>query len=229
MQGAPHGAAVVAEEQTAGRGRRGRSWLSPPGKNLYLSLILRPQLPPARAPELTLVAAVAACEALRALGCRAGIKWPNDLQVAGKKLGGILTELHATPGQVDFVVLGIGINLNLAAADLPPELQSIATSAQIELGAPVDRAAFLADLLARLERWSERHLESGFDAIRQRWTKLSTTVGARVRVQLTGQLLEGQALGLDPSGALQIRTDAGAVQTVLAGDVETVRPAPAVD
>src|SRR5690606_30796939 len=122
---------VVAEEQTQGRGRRGRSWSSPPGKNLYCSLVLRPELPPARAAELTLVAAVALAETLRDAGVNAEIKWPNDVQVGGKKIAGILTELSADTEKVHFVIVGIGVNLNCDAGDFPPELRETATSLKL--------------------------------------------------------------------------------------------------
>jgi BirA family biotin operon repressor/biotin-[acetyl-CoA-carboxylase] ligase len=226
QQGAPHGQSVIAEEQTAGRGRRGRSWVSPPGKNLYLSLVLRPALPPERAPELTLVAAVAIAEALQSFGCPAMIKWPNDLEVGGRKIGGILTELAAEPGRIHFVVLGVGVNLNIQAHEFPDEIRGIATSVQLVTGRPVDRARFAAQVLGALESWFDRHQDAGFEVVRRRWTALSSTVGSEVRVRLESGAIEGEAEGIDASGALRVRTRSGAVQTVLAGDVETLRPAP---
>src|SRR5512145_2072069 len=127
-EGAEHGEVVVAEAQTAGRGRRGRSWASPARRNLYFSVVLRPELPPTRAAEITLVASVAICDALRQAGVEAGIKWPNDLLASGRKIAGILTELAAEPEQVQWVVLGVGVNVNARREDFPEELRGEATS-----------------------------------------------------------------------------------------------------
>src|SRR5919198_2054958 len=151
--GAAHGEVVVAEAQSAGRGRRGRSWPSPPGRNLYLSAVLRPDLPPARAPELTLVASVALCQAVRQADVAASIKWPNDLLVGGRKLGGILLEMAAEPDQIQWVVLGIGVNVNGRPEDFPEEVRPIATSMAIERGRPVPRALFAGAALTAIEEW----------------------------------------------------------------------------
>jgi BirA family biotin operon repressor/biotin-[acetyl-CoA-carboxylase] ligase len=225
LEGAAHGHLVLAERQTSGRGRRGRSWISPSGVNLYFSLLLRPAIAPAHAAELTLVAAVGACEALRELGAKAFIKWPNDLQIDGRKVCGILTEMSSAGGQVQFVVLGVGLNVNLEAEALPPEIRETATSLRLALGRELDRAEVLAKVLSSLEAWLDRHAAEGFAPVRQRWTELSSTVGARVRVNFDGSKLEGEALGIDTDGALLLRDDAGKTQRVLAGDVERVRPA----
>ena len=131
QEGAEHGEVVVTEQQTAGRGRRGRVWVSPPGLNLYFSAVLRPELPPQRAAELTLVAAVAVAETLREAGADARIKWPNDVQVQGRKLAGILTELSAEPERVHFVVLGVGVNLNAGPDDFPDDVAATATSLRL--------------------------------------------------------------------------------------------------
>ncbi len=221
--GARHGTIVVAERQTAGKGRRGRSWSSPPGVNLHLSAILRPELPAARAPELTLVAAVALCETLREAGVEARIKWPNDVEASGRKLAGILTELHADGDRVGFVVLGLGVNLNVAVADLPEELHGIATSARELRGEPVPRALFCAALLTRLETWLDTHDLSGFEPVLARWRELSSTLGRPVRVSEADRVVEGVAEDVAPDGALLVRTAAG-VERVVAGDVVTLRP-----
>ena len=214
---------VIAEEQTQGRGRRGRSWSSPPGLNLYLSAILRPELPPQRAPEMTLVAAVALCETLRDSRVDAHIKWPNDLLVDGKKVAGILTELSAEPDRVHFVVLGIGVNLNAGAEDFPEEVAGIATSVHHARGQKVPRALFTAALLYRLEEWLGRHDAEGFAPVREAWKELSGTLGQQVLVRTDKREFVGQAFDIDEVGALLVRTDTG-VERVLAGDVEQVRP-----
>jgi BirA family transcriptional regulator, biotin operon repressor / biotin---[acetyl-CoA-carboxylase] ligase len=221
-EGADHGEVVMAERQTAGRGRRGREWVSPPGRNAYLSAILRPELPPQRAAELTLVAAVALCHAVRRAGVDAGIKWPNDLVVGGRKLCGILTELAADPDQVQWVVVGAGVNVNATAADLPGELRETATSLAIERGQPVPRALFAAASLTLLEEWLDLHAERGFAPIRDEWRVLSDTLGREVRVTTDGREIEGLAEDLDASGALLVRA-AGRLEVVHSGDVLHLR------
>ncbi len=222
-EGATHGEVVVAEVQTAGRGRRGRAWVSPAGRNLTLSIILRPDLPPARAPELTLVASVALCQAVRQAGVPAGIKWPNDLLSRGRKLAGVLTELAADPDRVQWVVLGIGANVNVRAEEFPAELRDIATSLAMERGEPVPRALFAAAVLSSLEEWLDRHAEDGFPPVREAWKAMSITLDREVRVRAGDRDLEGVAEDVDEAGALLVRTRAG-LERVLAGDVELLRP-----
>ncbi|MBI5546227.1 MAG: biotin--[acetyl-CoA-carboxylase] ligase [Deltaproteobacteria bacterium] len=225
-EGAPHGLVVIADQQTRGRGRHGRTWLSPPGVNLYLSLVLRPDVPPARAPELTLLAAVALCEAIRDTGCeRARIKWPNDVEIGAHKAAGVLTELSADERGVSFVVVGIGLDVNMGAEDLPEEIKTVATSVRIALGKPYPRARLLARLLERFETWLDRWEDEGFGAVRARWTALSSTVGSRVRLMLDGRQLEGRAEGIDEAGHLVVRTEQGGLEHVVAGDVKTLRAA----
>jgi BirA family biotin operon repressor/biotin-[acetyl-CoA-carboxylase] ligase len=224
-EGAAHGEVVVAEAQTAGRGRRGRSWSSPPGRNLYLSVVLRPDLPPARAPEMTLLASVAVCEAVRGAGvAAAAIKWPNDILVGGRKVAGILTEMAADPDQVQWVVLGLGVNVNAEAGDFPEELRPIATSLRQERGEPVGRALFAAAVLSRLEGWLDRHAAEGFGPVRDAWRGMSDTLGRDVRVRSGGEELVGRAEDVDEQGALLVQTGRG-LERVLSGDVEVLRPA----
>jgi len=224
VEGAEHGELVVAEHQTHGRGRRGRSWASPGHLNLHCSFILRPELPPQRAPELTLLSAVAVAESLRAEGVPADIKWPNDLLVAGRKVAGILTELSAEADRIHFVVLGIGCNLNAGREDFPDELAATATSVLLVTGRRVVRAAFAASLCKRLEDWLDVHGAQGFRPVRERWRALSTTLGQEVLVTSERREVRGLAVDVDEDGALRIRTAGGAEERVLAGDVEQVRP-----
>jgi BirA family biotin operon repressor/biotin-[acetyl-CoA-carboxylase] ligase len=222
-EGAEHGEVVVAERQTAGRGRRGRTWISPARRNVAFSVILRPEaLPPTRASELTLVAAVAVCDALRQAGVDAGIKWPNDVLVGGRKIAGILTELAAEPDQVHWVVVGVGVNVNARREDFPPELAGEATSVLIERDHPAPRALFLAACLTSLEDWYDRHAEEGFEPIREAWKARSVTLGQQVSVKTDGGDLVGTAFDIDAGGALLIRTAAG-VERVLSGDVALLR------
>ena len=224
-EGAPHGTLVLAEAQSQGRGRRGRQWVTPPGRALALSLVLRPALPPARAPELQLVAAVAACEAARALGAaKAAIKWPNDIESGGPKLAGLLAELRAQGEVLQHVVLGIGFNVNLTASELPEELRPIATSLLIERGSPAPRSWALLRLLERLDHWLGVHESEGFEPIRARWRELSSTLRRQVRVEAATPLL-GEAIDLADDGALVVLDAAGTVHKISAGDVEHLRPA----
>ena len=222
-EGAAHGEVVVAETQTAGRGRRGRGWVSPPGRNVYLSVVLRPELPPARAPELTLLASVAVCQAVRQAGVSAAIKWPNDLLVSGRKLAGVLTEMAAELDQVQWVVLGLGINVNSREEDFPEEVRPLATSLALQRGEPVPRALFVAALLTALEEWLDRHAAEGFEPVRAAWRAMSDTLGREVRVRTGEGDLEGVATDVDGSGALLVR-DGERVHRILAGDVEILRP-----
>lgn len=222
--GALTGEVVIAEAQTEGRGRRGRKWSSPARKNLYFSAILRPELPPQRAPELTLVAAVAVAETVREAGAQAQIKWPNDVQIDGKKVAGILTELSAEADRVHFVILGVGVNLNAGAADFPPEVAEQAISLKAARGSEVPRALFTAALWTRLEGWLDRHAEEGFAPVREAWKGLCSTIGADVLVKTEKSELRGVAEDIDESGALLVRLPSGALERVLAADVEQLRP-----
>jgi BirA family biotin operon repressor/biotin-[acetyl-CoA-carboxylase] ligase len=222
--GARHGEVVLAEAQTRGRGRRGRTWLAPPGKSIALSVILRPSIPAARASEITLAAAVAVCEAARELGAAtARIKWPNDVECQGRKLAGILTELRAEGERTRHVVLGIGLNCGLLPEDFPEELEESATSLRIEKGEDVPRALACARLLEALDEWLALHDLEGFPPVRDRWRQLSSTLGRRVRVELEPGLVEGDAVDLAEDGALIVRTPDEVLTRVMAGDVTHCR------
>jgi BirA family biotin operon repressor/biotin-[acetyl-CoA-carboxylase] ligase len=225
-EGAEHGEVVVAEAQTAGRGRRGRVWVSPPRRNLYFSVVLRPDLPPARASELTIVASVALCDALRQAGVEAGIKWPNDLLASGRKIAGILTELAAEPERVHWVVLGAGVNVNARREDFPAELREEATSVLLERGQPAPRALLAAACLTALEDWLDRHAEEGFGPVRAAWRERTVTLGREVAVTADGREIAGTAEDIDETGALLVRVPSG-IERILAGDVTLLRPRPA--
>lgn len=222
QEGGSHGEVIVTEHQTAGKGRRGRAWVSPAGKSLALSLILRPEIAPSRAPEVTLVAAVALAETLRDSGVQADIKWPNDVQIAGKKVAGILTELSADVERVHFVILGIGVNLNAELTDFPPEVAQLATSVNLTRRSPVHRALFTAALLAKLEQWLDTWTDDGFEPVRAAWKTLASTLGQEVLVRADQRELRGIAEDIDPSGALLLRVG-DTLERVLSGDVEQVR------
>jgi BirA family biotin operon repressor/biotin-[acetyl-CoA-carboxylase] ligase len=214
---------VIAEAQTAGRGRRGRTWVSPPRRNLYFSAVLRPDLPPARAPELTLVASLAVCDALRHAGVAAGIKWPNDVLASERKIAGILTELAAEADRVHWVVIGVGVNVNARAEDFPEDLRGEATSVLLERGEPAPRALFAAACLSELEGWIDRHAEEGFGPVREAWRARSVTLGREVTASVQGREVVGTAEDIDDSGALLVR-GRGGVERITAGDIVHLRP-----
>jgi BirA family biotin operon repressor/biotin-[acetyl-CoA-carboxylase] ligase len=230
-EGEPEGTVVIAEEQTAGRGRLGRTWESSRGVNLYMSILLRPQMAPWLAPQLSLVAGVAAAETVREEGIDARIKWPNDVVVLApdgmKKLCGILTEIEAEADRVSFVVVGIGVNLNSDRSHFSPELEGKATSVLLERGRPVERAAFVARLLARFERCYDAWAKDGFAAVAPDWRALSVLDGRRVTISAPGDTFEGVCAGIDDEGALLVEPAVepgriggpGPVRRVLAGDV----------
>ncbi len=218
--GALHGEVVVADFQTRGRGRRGRSWVAPRGKAVTFSVVLRPAIAPVRAPEITIAAAVAAAEAAREMGAAsARIKWPNDVECKGRKIAGLLTELRAEPDRVRHAVLGVGFNVSLQMRDFPEELRPVATSLLLESGERQPRPLVCARLLEHVEEWLSLHETEGFGPVADRWRELSSTLGRRVRI--TGaDPIEGDAVDLAEDGALLVRTAPGALVRVLAGDVE---------
>ncbi len=221
-RGAPQGTVVLAEEQTAGRGRLGRTWYSEKSSGIYVSVILRPPLSPAAAPVLTLMAGAATQRALSAsTGLPTDIRWPNDLMVKNKKVCGILTEMSAELDRLHAVVLGIGINVN--HREMPPELGSIATSLRIEGGKVYSRAHILVNLLEELERHYRMLLGEGRDAILRSWTAASSYAqGKRVRVLSNSGELPATTMGLDPTGALRVRYDDGREESLVAGEIIAV-------
>ena len=218
--GAPHGAVVVAEEQTAGRGRLGRAWVSPPGAGIYASLICRPQLPPETMPLLTLLTAVAACEAIKqTTGQVATIKWPNDLLLNGGKLAGILTEMTGDADSLSVVIIGIGINVNTATDQLPERPLYPATSLLAETGVRADRAALLAAFLERFEKWFTQLTTGHATAIVERWSELSGMLGRQLSVQQVSGIITGTVTGIDPSGALRLCDGKGESRLIVSGDI----------
>ena len=220
--GAAEGTVVVAERQTRGRGRLGRSWVSPARVNLYASFVLRPRLAPSDAPQLALAAAIAVARALAALAPgRVAIKWPNDCLLDGKKVAGILTEMDAEVDRVRAVVLGIGVNLNATARQFPSALRPIATSVVLATGTLVDRPRFTAALCSTLEDVYDRVVSEGFAALVDEWESYSCLTGRRVTIDCGGRRSAGTVRGIDTSGRLVL---AGAVgeERVMAGDVTIV-------
>jgi BirA family biotin operon repressor/biotin-[acetyl-CoA-carboxylase] ligase len=221
--GEPEGAVILAEEQTAGRGRAGRSWHSERAAGIYVTLLLRPKISPVQAPLLTMMAGLSAHAAIQAqTGLQPDVKWPNDLVLNGKKLGGILTEMHAEPTLVHFVIVGIGINVNQET--FPSELSRVATSLRVETGRNQSRLELLARLLREFETDYNRFLRDGSSSVTERFTQISSyAVGKKVRVTNGNETYVGVTAGLRPEGLLQVQREEGAVVTVLTGDVAEIR------
>lgn len=229
-KGAPEGTVVVADAQTAGMGRGGTTWFSPPGVNVYLSTLLRPPTPVREVTLLTLAGAIATAETMRKEGALAFIKWPNDILITRgpgpsfieAKAAGILAEADFREEHIDHVVLGIGVNLNTTRAMLEEGLGEFAggaTSLKEALSREVDRAQFTAALLLELETWYRRYLEEGRYAILKAWLERSRMMGRRVLVRVDGRTLPGIVWGLDDYGYLLLRRDEGPVETIATGEV----------
>lgn len=222
-EGAAEGTVVLADHQSGGKGRLGRQWESPPGVNLYASVILRPQLAPYDAPQLTFLSAVATARAIQqTCGLQPSIKWPNDLLLRGRKVAGLLNEMHAETDRVGFVVLGIGVNLNMGAAQFPADLRTPATSLCLETGTWVSRTSFALQLIMELDRAYEEFRCHGFDPVRAEWSRLCNAAGRKVEVDSGGSVTEGFFDGVDHDGALLIRLADGGRERILSGDVRIV-------
>lgn len=226
-KGAAEGTVVIADAQTGGKGRLGRRWVSPPGVNLYLSVILRPRKPASSAPQLSLLAAVAVAEAIvQQTQLAPSIKWPNDVLVSGKKVCGILTEMQAKGPQLRSVIIGIGVNINAPLDSFPEELHDKASSLLLLRGEWVDRAAFTARLLTHLEKLYVLWLEEGFTAVGAAWEGYALGLLRKpITVTTSEGTISGTALGLDRDGALLVQTgcrEGERPQRILAGDVTVV-------
>jgi BirA family biotin operon repressor/biotin-[acetyl-CoA-carboxylase] ligase len=221
--GEPEGAVILAEEQTAGRGRSGRSWHSERGAGLYVTLLLRPRLSPVQAPLLTMLAGLSAHSAIQAqTGLSAELKWPNDILMEGKKVGGILTEMHAEPTQVRFVIVGIGINTN--QEKFPHDIASVATSLRKESGRTHSRLELLVRLLNEFESDYNQFLREGARYVVDRFERVSSFAnGKRVRVETGFETYFGTTAGLTSDGLLQVKREEGPVTMVVAGDVTEAR------
>lgn len=218
--GAPEGTVVVAGEQTSGRGRHGRQWSSPEGEGLYLTVILRPDIPYDRLWQMAFVASVAVVEAIRQItGLAPGIKWPNDVLLNGRKVCGILVETSRQGDKAAGrpVVIGMGINVN--NSEFPPEIADKATSIMRETGSPVSPRRAEEELLSCLDALYAEYLTDGFTPVLAKWKALDCTSGRRVSVILDGGVIEGTAVDVDQSGNLIVRRDDGSSVRVTAGEV----------
>jgi BirA family biotin operon repressor/biotin-[acetyl-CoA-carboxylase] ligase len=221
LDGAEEGEVVVAESQEKGRGRLGRQWFSPPFLNLYLSVILRPKIPPHQASLITLMAAIATADAIQKFsGFLPLIKWPNDILLRNRKVAGLLNEINSEMDRIHFVILGIGINLNMDEKVFSKEIRTVATSLKREMRQTISRKAFLQSLLQELEKWYTIFMKQGSAVILKAWRDRAHLKGRRVKVTSFGETLAGIAIDVDSDGALILETADGKRKRVVAGDIE---------
>ena len=223
--GMKEGAVVIADEQSKGKGRQGRNWMSPSGGGIYLSCILRPSIAPNEIAKITLLAAVAVAKSVREVsGLSAMIKWPNDILINNKKICGILTEMKAEQDRVDFIILGIGINANTKAKSLPKGASSLKEELRhMGIAAEVSRIELVKKILETIDAEYCRLKKEGFDHIIEEWKHLSSMLGSRVKVVLPNRSFEGQAHDIDPDGALVVRLDSGILERISSGDIVMLR------
>jgi BirA family transcriptional regulator, biotin operon repressor / biotin---[acetyl-CoA-carboxylase] ligase len=218
----PSGAVVIAEEQTAGHGRLGKPWLSPPGVNLYMSVLIRPRIPPREVAGFSFVGPLALADVVKAEGLSPTIKWPNDVLVEGKKVAGILGECATLDKRVDYVVLGFGVNLNVTREALRAALGNSAHAAGSLgefAGREIDRNAFAAALLNHLAVWLAIYRERGPAPLLTAWRDLDILTGRRIEVRGEGPSYEGRVLGVDRDGYLLLRDSLGKRRRVLVGEI----------
>ncbi|MCK5553721.1 MAG: biotin--[acetyl-CoA-carboxylase] ligase [Deltaproteobacteria bacterium] len=219
-EGGEEGEVVVADRQLRGKGRLGRQWLSPPGVNLYVSIILRPPIVVRNAPLITLMAAIATVKATKGIsGLQPQIKWPNDLLINNKKVAGLLNEMKCKAGKVEFIVLGIGINVNMTLEVVPEEMRSTATSLREELGYDISRVEFLSALLREVEREYQAFLTGEPGRILRQWEEFSQMVGKFVEMRSFNEVIRGKVKGIDSNGSLLLSTPDGSERRVIAGDI----------
>lgn len=224
QEGASYGTVVLTEEQTAGRGRMSRKWHSAAKKGIWMSVILRPDVVPQKAPQFTLVAAVAVVRAIEQVThLKPEIKWPNDILINGKKCTGILTELQSDTDGIQALIIGIGLNVNQAPEDFDPEVKSIATSLKMESGEEIDRKKLVSSMLYFLEQYTDLYIEEGFGMLKVMWESYSSTIGRPVRARMANETLEGIAEGITDDGVLQLRTADGKLHGIYSADIEMTK------
>ena len=220
LDGAKEGTLVLAEEQLGGRGRLERIWHSPKYKGIWMSLILRPNIPMMKAPQLTLLTAVAVVQGIQEVtGVQADIKWPNDLLINGKKLTGILTEVQADSDRIHSLIIGIGINVNQQLEDYPDELQDIATSLYIETKNSWDRSNIIQEIMRHMEKLYILYLEKGFYPIKLLWESYSVSIGKKVIASTLNGSLKGTAKGITEDGVLLLEDETGTVHSIYSADI----------
>ena len=223
LAGAPEGTALIANSQSAGRGRMQRVWHSPAGSNIYTSIILRPQIEPARAPQISILAGVAVADVLESY-CpdRIKLKWPNDVLIDGKKVCGILSQMKTAASEVDFIVLGIGINVNISYSQFPKEICNLATSLAIETGREISRQELIISLYENLGKWYKHLMQDGFGRVKEKWLSMSPMIGELVQVMFQEEAVSGKAIGIDEDGSLILLATGNKELKVSAGDATIV-------
>lgn len=216
--GAEEGTVVVAEIQNKGKGRRGKTWISPPG-GIWMSIILRPEIPPHRASQLTLVTGVVVAKTIKEeLNIDVGIKWPNDILIGKKKVSGILTEVNATMDKVNYLVVGIGIDMNVDVPMLPSDLQKGATSLKNELDTEINGALLVQKFLLNFENIYNDFKEDKFPDILNEWRAMSSTIGTSVEVRTRGKRVQGYAVGINKEGILVLEMEDGSLRKMISGE-----------
>ena len=225
LEGASEGTVVIADHQTKGKGRLNRVWQSPPNCNLYTSIILRPAIDPIYAPQITLMTGVAMADLIyRYHPAEVALKWPNDVQISGKKVCGILTEMRvSTKGNVDFIIVGIGMNINISRTDFDESFRDEATSLKEEMGVDISRLDFSVGLYDNFDKWYSIWIGQGFDVVREEWLKYTWMEGKRIQVVFRGDIQTGEVLGIDDYGALLLLDDNGTIKKIMAGDASILK------
>ncbi|EEM11980.1 Biotin--[acetyl-CoA-carboxylase] synthetase [Bacillus pseudomycoides] len=220
-EGAAEGTIVVAEEQTAGRGRLSRKWHSPKGTGIWMSIILRPAIPVHHAPQLTLLAAVSVAQAIeKCTSVNVGIKWPNDILIEGKKAVGILTEMQADPDKINAVIMGIGINANQGQEHFADEIKEIATSLAIESGKPIVRAELMQQIFLQMEKLYQEYVKNGFSVIKLLWESYAISIGKEITARTMKDTITGVAKGITADGVLMLEDDKGQLHHIHSADIE---------
>ena len=224
LSGAPEGTMLIAESQSAGRGRMQRTWYSPAAKNIYTSVILRPSVQPFQVPRFSILAGVAVAEALD-IYCKGRIKlkWPNDVLINEKKVCGILAQAKTSANRVDFLILGIGINVNIRNEQLPEDLRNTAASLMENAGCEISRLEIIISLYENLTKWYKQIMNNGFGPVRERWLSLSSMLNQTVQVRFQEEVVSGKAIDLDEDGSLILLTENNEQIHVLAGDATILR------
>jgi BirA family biotin operon repressor/biotin-[acetyl-CoA-carboxylase] ligase len=224
LSGAPEGTAVIADSQTRGKGRLQRLWHSPPGSNIYTSILLRPNYSPDQAPQISIAAGVAVAEIINEY-CpgQVQLKWPNDVLLNKKKVCGILAQMKTSVDGIDFVVLGFGINVNIVYNQFPPDIRTIATSLAIETGRKIDRMELIISLYENIAKWYKELTQKEFGEIKEKWLNHAPMIGQKVQVMFRDEVLRGKALGLDDDGSLIILTANNETVKVSAGDATILK------
>jgi BirA family biotin operon repressor/biotin-[acetyl-CoA-carboxylase] ligase len=213
------GTVIIAKKQKKGIGRFDREWISPKG-GVYVSVILKPKISPIDAPKITLITGIAVAKVIRKLGLDAKLKWPNDVLIHGKKVGGILTSISTKNDKIDYIIVGIGINANVDISDFPKELQESATSLKEELKKEVSMEKVMEDILYEVEINYEifKFKKGNFAYLLNEWKRLSNTIGKKVKIKMRTEVIEGDAVGVNRDGALIMKLEDGSLKNIIAGE-----------